>query len=649
MRFYWPYAFIYLISIPIIILFYLLKQQYSEQKVSSLYLWQEAVKELEASTPWQKLKKNLLMILQITGALLMVFALSDPFITTGGKGAKNVVIVIDTSMSMQAVDVKPSRFEAAKKLALDYLEKLEPDAQVTLISMGSEAVLEENMSRDKSRISGKLKGLAVTNGREDFEGVLRIINSLWEIDPDTKVVFFSDYHYEAGSENDSMHENIELITVNGKGANYAITLMSHTTLEDGSISLLTVISNFSDKDETLPLSLYVDGKVADAREVRVKARDKTNVYWNKISGSARTLECRIEKKDPLEADNRAWTVINRSEKAKVLLITQGNQFLERFLKLVDNVDLYKGSVEDINELKGFDLYVLDGDSIPVDKLPHDGNIIIFNPRPSDIIPVKGEVAFPTFEKSEHEVFEYVKDYDFSIYKSKVFNVPAWGEEVLASNEGTLAFAGELDKRRILVFGFDLHNTDMVLKTAFPIVMTNAMEWLLPPAVKNIGTIYPGQEIEFALNPKTEEAIVKTPSGEAIKIAPPFPPAVFDITGELGVYIIEQRISPLRNDSLSQGNTLLAYFAVNAPAEQESDLYGNKNINLNISPGRTRDNTGKSYEAGKELGANVGDGTNSGGNNGGKKDPILAGGIKEVLLWLVILLLCVVWWVYANGY
>ncbi len=121
MRFYSPYAFIYLISIPVIVLFYLLKQQYQEKKVSSLYLWQEALVDLEANTPWQKLKKNLSMILQIAAALLMVLALSNPFITVGEKKMNKVALVLDTSMSMQAVDVKPNRFEAAKKLALDYL------------------------------------------------------------------------------------------------------------------------------------------------------------------------------------------------------------------------------------------------------------------------------------------------------------------------------------------------------------------------------------------------------------------------------------------------------------------------------------------------------------------------------------------------
>lgn len=724
MRFYSPYAFIYLISIPVIVLFYLLKQQYQEKKVSSLYLWQEALVDLEANTPWQKLKKNLSMILQIVAALLMVLALSNPFIIVGEKKMDKVALVIDTSMSMQAVDIKPNRFEVAKKLALDYLEKLEPDTQVTLISMGNKAVIEENMSNDKSRISEKLKNLKVTNETANFGETVSIINSLWGIDPNTNIIFFSDTKFNVmeddntnwkesntvkkdgstvngednfdkkiGNEvkkNRGIDEKIEFVIVRGDGVNYAIILMSHSILNDGDISLLTVVSNFSNKDEALPLSLYIDGKVADAKEVKVKAGEKANVYWHKIPGSAKILECRVDKEDSLKADNIAWSVINPSTKAKVLLITKGNQFLEKVLKLMDGIDLYKGNLEDIQDLSGFDLYIFDstgygdsterfgnidnsnninnidsgdldksnkdhkfGEFVP-DKLPGDGNILLFNPFPNNFFTIMGETDYPLIEKSDHELFKYVKDYDFSIYKSKVIDVPIWGEEVLGSDKGTLAFVGEIDKRRILVFGFDLHNTDMVLKSTFPIVITNAVDWLIPPVVKNIGIIYPGQEIEFSLNPKTEEALVQIPSGKTIKIAPPFPPAVFEKTDELGVYILEQSNSSA--DNSTQNETL---FAVNAPAEQESNLIkpidniSESRINENYMNGDNNESSISHEDDIQHEGStthkdNIGDIANKDNASSGG-DIVYGGSIKNILLLIVLLLLCIEWWVYANGY
>ena len=136
MTIYSPAAFIFLITIPIIIVLYLLKQRHREYTFSSLYLWREALKDLEANTPWQKLRKNILMILQIAAMALLVFALSNPFMNASWGEPRIIVLAIDTSLSMQATDVKPSRFEAARSKALSFAANLQPESRVTLVSIG---------------------------------------------------------------------------------------------------------------------------------------------------------------------------------------------------------------------------------------------------------------------------------------------------------------------------------------------------------------------------------------------------------------------------------------------------------------------------------------------------------------------------------
>ena len=73
----WPLALI--ILVPVIIIMYMMKQKAKEQKVASLYLWREMVKNDRANTPWEKLKKNWLMILQIITLLVLIAALTSPY------------------------------------------------------------------------------------------------------------------------------------------------------------------------------------------------------------------------------------------------------------------------------------------------------------------------------------------------------------------------------------------------------------------------------------------------------------------------------------------------------------------------------------------------------------------------------------------
>ena len=82
--------------------------------VSSTLLWQKFLAETQASAPFQKLRHNWLLMLQILLLLLAVFALSRPYFTGTSKSSRLRVLILDASASMQATDVKPSRFEKAR-------------------------------------------------------------------------------------------------------------------------------------------------------------------------------------------------------------------------------------------------------------------------------------------------------------------------------------------------------------------------------------------------------------------------------------------------------------------------------------------------------------------------------------------------------
>jgi len=103
----------------------------------------------------------------------------------------------------------------------------------------------------------------------------------------------------------------------------------------------------------------------------------------------------------------------------------------------------------------------------------------------DFFETEGEIEQLEVEKSNHELFRHVNDYSFIIGKSKKLEVPVWGEEVLGTDKGTVVFAGQPGKMKMLVFGFDLHYSDITLKPTFPIMMMNMLEWLVPSGIKNI--------------------------------------------------------------------------------------------------------------------------------------------------------------------
>lgn len=94
----WPLAL--LLSVPIVVILYLLKPKGKDYRISSNLLWDKLFKNQQSKTFLEKFIHNLLMYLQIFILLLMVLALMSPYIHREGRTEGNVILVLDTSGSM---------------------------------------------------------------------------------------------------------------------------------------------------------------------------------------------------------------------------------------------------------------------------------------------------------------------------------------------------------------------------------------------------------------------------------------------------------------------------------------------------------------------------------------------------------------------
>ena len=110
-------GFFAMISLPVIIVLYTVKQKSKTKQVSSLYLWEKIRTDKSGVSFLQKLRNNIFLYLNLLSALLITLALTEAYINRG-IASENLIIVIDNSLSMQSVDVQPSRLEEAKKQAV---------------------------------------------------------------------------------------------------------------------------------------------------------------------------------------------------------------------------------------------------------------------------------------------------------------------------------------------------------------------------------------------------------------------------------------------------------------------------------------------------------------------------------------------------
>ena len=96
----------------------------------------QLVADVEANAPWQRLRRSLLLLLQLLLVAILAILAARPFVERPAGLAGDLVLVVDTSASMQATDITPTRLDAAKAAAVDALKDLPAGGKVSVIAAG---------------------------------------------------------------------------------------------------------------------------------------------------------------------------------------------------------------------------------------------------------------------------------------------------------------------------------------------------------------------------------------------------------------------------------------------------------------------------------------------------------------------------------
>src|SRR5215472_9047893 len=192
MNFLVPTAFAFAAALPVVIVFYLLKRKRVIKLVSSTLLWQRFLSETQASAPFQRLRKNWLLILQLILLTLAVLALSRPFFKTQARPAELRVVILDASASMQATDEAPSRFEKARSEALKWVDSLSGSDQMVILLAGVNTEVKQSATSEKAALRRALQTCTCSDGPTRLVSALRMADSLVRDQHGAEIHLFSD-------------------------------------------------------------------------------------------------------------------------------------------------------------------------------------------------------------------------------------------------------------------------------------------------------------------------------------------------------------------------------------------------------------------------------------------------------------------------
>lgn len=554
-----------LLSLPIIVLLYMFRPKHKLLDVPSIFLWQEIMDDLSKAKKLEKFKKTILFLLDILIVVLITLLLLGIFFHTS-KTQKHHIVMINSSFSMNSEDVKPSRFEHAKKMAAEYIEKLDHGDEVTLITVNSKPKILYKRETDKTQLLNAVKNQKISYDNPKLSNLGDLISEAGGSE-ETKVLYFTDQPYKFA----------ENIIVKESDQNFAIKSMS-AKVRDGKIDVAITVENQSSKAEKVQVSLYDNDLYLDTKSVEVDAEATEVIFFENLNAELSVLKASIDNKDINPFDNLFYELTNSGKQKKIALISHGHFFLEKFLSLSKNFEVFLIKPEDYKNLYGYDAYIFD--KFLPDELPKDGNILLLDPdenKKNPFAAASGYIENPIFDVEKHEISQFMDKQNFLISISQTFDKTRDRKAIYSAGDKLLAFSTMTGPQKIVVFGFDFRYTDLPLKADFPILMNNLTEYLLDQLMTEKAKYNADESIKVFIKPSSNSVKVITPSGKQIKLETDSSVKNFNAISELGLYTVEQESSPNQETVLSK-----SYFAINPPDFVDDTEYEWIDKNANIT-------------------------------------------------------------------
>jgi len=362
-----------------------------------------------------------------------------------------------------------------------------------------------------------------------------------------------------------MHPKLRPVLVHGGTKNIGITRFQFKPEIDAAdhYEIMLEVKNYNPHPVLCPIRLTLKREIIAKKTVGLKAMEKKLLifpYSGPVSGRAHAI---LEIQDDFPVDNDAFAVLNESRDIWILLVTKGNYFLENLLQAYPNFMV--NSVKEIipssweEQTMRHDIVILDRISPPSTV---KGNFLLIDAlSPSIPISSTGQVRNPVVLDWDREnpLLAYLDIGGLTIENAHRVKADDTLRPIIESQETGLMYTYKEDGLRAVYIGFDVTRSDLPLRVAYPVMMSNVFKWLQPRALLfSSSQTKTGQPFPISLGPKTERFSVAPPSGKWEEYPAQPNPFNYENTFNVGIYTVAE-------------GEKWRHFAVNLEDESESDI------------------------------------------------------------------------------
>lgn len=510
-----------------VLVLYILKLRRRVAAVPFSPIWERILRDKEATTLFSKLKRLMSLLLQLALLALLVLALGDPRAADTMLAGRTVVVLVDASASMQATDVSPSRLFVAKDETRRLVRGLGGADRMLVAQMDAMVTPLGPLTGDTSVLERELEAIHSTDTRADFPRALRFATDVLRGYDRGEIVVVSDGALgEASDASGPVHlgsATLSYIKVGKYANNVGITQFSvrRYPLDKSRYEVMLELTNTGPETEDVELQLIGDGALVDLTKLRLRPGERLPRFYPQLSGASRTLEAKIARtdgtRDYLPADDHAYALLPERRRAKVLVVTEGDTYLDAALLLDGYLEVTDASPKEYAAAiaKGdWDAVIFN--RVTPAEMPQT-NALYLDPRgPGAPVKVDRELKQPGFDKIErrHPAIRFLALDDVNIAVAHKL-VPDPGDRVLgAADEGAspILVAGSRSGHKFVAMGFDVRDSDLPLRVAWPLFVLDCIDWFTDEDAQYLSSLRTGDVWRIPVGATVLQASFKRPDG-----------------------------------------------------------------------------------------------------------------------------------------
>lgn len=514
----------------IVVVFYILKLRRRPIAVPFSKIWERILRDKEATSLFSQLKRLLSLLLQLALLTLMIMALGDPRTAVNLIESRNIVVLVDGSASMKTTDVAPSRADAAKDRVKQMVRGLSGSDRMLIAQMDAAITPLSTMTSEVADLEAAVAAISATDAAADFPKALRFATDTLRGLSRPEIIIVSDGALgdpsDAGGLVHTGDITVSYVPIGTGGQNAAISnfAVRRYPLDKSRYEVMLEITNTSDQPMEVELSLLGDGTLIDLTRVRLKEKERLPRFYPNLSGASRTLEAKLAlvggQRDALPADDHAFALLPERRRARVQVVTTGNMFLEAALLLDEYLDVTTVPPSGYPAKGNYDVTIFDDVAPAVAQ--GSGGLLYLNPS-GDKVPFTVEKEVLDNDPNNRLGFDEIDTKSplvryLSLGEINVGRAhPLKGEKedkVIGRSyrHGALLLQGRRPGNKFVAFGFDIRESDLPLRIAWPVLLLNIINDFVEEDTSYISSFRTGTVWSIPAPSAAESGTLELPDG-----------------------------------------------------------------------------------------------------------------------------------------